>query len=384
MNRFLLAAAVILAVQGAARASDILPTKFESVPPGEAAQIAEQVTLTGKLMELRYGAGAGDTMARRAVHPKAHGCVKAQFIVDPDLPAAYRVGVFATPGKRYPAWIRFSNATAVIAPDVNDKKADSRGMAIKLMGVEGETLLDEPGGKTQDFLLINQPMFAFPDVPEYLAFTRIQLEKKDNAREIFPVFLTPSTPERLKIVGIVTKVIQPTQLANPLDADYFSGSPFLFGPDRAAKFAARPRNPANPSLTPETPAADYLRAALQRSLKGPDARPIVFDFQVQLRPDGLQPFDTDYPIEIANTEWKPKADGAASYKNVATLVIDPQDIDNPLQATECEHLVFTPWHGLKDHQPLGGINRLRRDVYIASAKRRTQTSEPTGFPRWPQ
>ena len=116
MNRFLLAAAVILAVQGAARASDILPTKFESVPPGEAAQIVEQVTLTGKLMELRYGPGAGDTMARRAVHPKAHGCVKAQFIVDPDLPAAYRVGVFATPGKRYPAWIRFSNATAVIAP----------------------------------------------------------------------------------------------------------------------------------------------------------------------------------------------------------------------------------------------------------------------------
>jgi hypothetical protein len=83
-------------------------------------------------------------------------------------------------------------------------------------------------------------------------------------------------------------------------------------------------------------------------------------------------------------EWKPKADGAASYQNVATIVIEPQDIDNPLQATECEHLVLTPWHGLKEHRPLGGINRLRRDVYIASAKRRAQTAEPTGFPRWPQ
>ncbi len=384
MNRFLLPAAAILAALGAAQAGDIVTTKFESAPPGEAAQIAEQVALTGKLMELRYGAGAGDTMARRAVLPKAHGCVKAQFTVAPDLPAAYRVGVFATPGKSYPAWIRFSNATAVIAPDVNDKKADSRGMAIKLMGVEGEMLLDEPDGKTQDFLLINQPMFAFPDVPEYLAFTRIQLEKKDNAREIFPVFLTPPTPERLKIVGIVTKIIQPTQLANPLDADYFTGSPFLFGPDHAAKFAVRPRNPAKPSPTPETPSPDYLREALQRSLKGPDARPVVFDFQVQLRPDGLKALDPDYPIESANTEWKPKDDGTARYQNVATIAIEPQDIDNPLQATECEHLVFTPWHGLKDHQPLGGINRLRRDVYIASAKRRAQTAEPTGFPRWPK
>ena len=367
-----------------ASAGEFPAATFESVPKDEAAEIAEQVALTGKLMELRYGAGAGETLARRAVHPKAHGCVKARFTVNPDLAEKYRIGVFATPGKSYPAWIRFSNATAVIAPDVNDKKADSRGMAIKLIGVEGETLLDEPGGKTQDFLLINQPMFAFPDVAEYLAFTRIQLDKKDNAKEIFPVFLNPPTPERLKIIGIVTKVIQPTQLANPLDADYFSGSPFLFGKDHAAKFAVRPRNPANPSSTPENPSTDYLREALQRSLKGPDARTVVFDFQVQLRPNGLQPLDPDYPIEVANTEWKPRADGAASYQNVATIVIEPQDIDNPLQTTECEHLVLTPWHGLKDHRPLGGINRLRRDVYIASAKRRAQTAEPTGFPRWPQ
>ncbi len=384
MNRMSLLSAIILAASGAARAGEYPAATFEAAPKDESAQIAEQVELTGKLMALRYGAGAGETMARRAVHPKAHGCAKALFTVNPDLPEKYRVGVFATPGKSYPAWIRYSNATAVLAPDVNDKKADSRGMAIKLMGVEGETLLDEPGGKTQDFLLINQPMFAFPDVAEYLAFTRIQLDKKDNAKEIFPVFLTPPTPQRLKILEIVTKVIQPTQLANPLDADYFSGSPFLFGKDHAAKFAARPRNPAKPSLTPENPSTDYLREALQRSLASPDARPVVFDFQVQLRPDGLQPLDPDYPIEIANSEWKPKADGAATYQNVATIVIDPQNIDTPLQATECEHLVFTPWHGLKDHRPLGGINRLRRDVYIASAKRRAQTAEPTGYPRWPQ
>jgi len=365
-----------------ARAEDFPATKFEAAPPGESAQIAEMVELTGKLLELRYGAGAGETLARRAVHPKAHGCVKADFTVNADLPENYRVGVFATPGKTYPAWVRYSNATAVIAPDVNDKKADSRGMAIKLMGVEGETLLKEPGGETQDFLLINQPMFAFPDVAEYDAFTRLQVEKKDNPRDFFPLFFDPKNPARLKILGIVTGVIQPTQLANPLDAAYFSASPFLFGKEKAAKFAARPRNPANPSLTPENPDKDYLRLAMKKSL-AIGAAPVIFDFQVQLRPDGLQPDDEAYPIESANTEWKPKPDGTAAYRNVATITIRPQDFDQPLQASECEHLVFTPWHGLTEHQPLGGINRLRREVYLASSKRRAQTAEPTGYPRWP-
>jgi hypothetical protein len=39
---------------------------------------------------------------------------------------------------------------------------------------------------------------------------------------------------------------------------------------------------------------------------------------------------------------------------------------------------------LGDHRPLGDVNRRRRDVDIASAKRRAQTAEPTGYPRWPQ
>lgn len=33
----------------------------------------------------------------------------------------------------------------------------------------------------------------------------------------------------------------------------------------------------------------------------------------------------------------------------------------------CEEMAFTPWHALTAHQPLGGINRLRRQVYLGSA-----------------
>lgn len=367
---------------GGARAAEFTPTKFEAVPPGESAQIAEIVDLTGKLLEQRYGTlsgqSAGDTMARRAVHPKAHGCVKADFVVNANIPENYRVGVFATPGKKYEAWIRFSNATGTVTADVGKLGASSRGMAIKLMGVEGETLLGEPGAKTQDFLLINQPMFAFPDVPEYLAGTKVQFENKEN---LLPFLADPAHKTTAEIV---TKIIAPTQLANPLDATYHSGSPFLFGADKVAKFAAQPRNPANPSLTPKNPSPDYLREAMKKSLELYSGRPVTFDFQVQLRPDGLQPMDSDYPIENAAKKWEPKSDGTAKFQNVAEITIKPQDFDHPLQATECEHLVFTPWHGLTVHQPLGGINRLRRDVYIASSKRRAQTTEPSGYPQWPK
>lgn len=381
---FALATATTISIT--ARAGDYTPTKFEAVPAGEAAEIAEVVKLTGQLLEQRYGRGAdksaGDTMARRAVHPKAHGCVTADFTVNSDIPEKYRAGVFATPGKKYKAWVRFSNATALLAPDVNNKNADSRGMAIKLMGVDGNTLMQEAGGKTQDFLLINQAMFAFPNVTEYAAFTRIQREKNDKVAEIFPVFLTPPTPARLKILKIVREVIQPTQLASPLDATYFSASPFLYGKDRVAKFAAKPRDPANPSQTPDNPSTDYLREAMKKSLSIAEGKPVVFDFQVQLRPDGLKPDDAEFPIESANDEWKPKGDVAA-FQNVATITIPQQNFDHPLQATECEHLVFTPWHGVVEHQPIGGINRMRREVYIASAKHRAEQREPSDYPKWP-
>jgi len=372
--------AFLAAPFGAARADDVAVSKFESAPPGEAQEITEMIDLTHKLLDQRYGAAAGDTMARRAVHPKAHGCVKADFTVNADLPETYRTGLFATPGKSYKAWVRFSNATAIVRPDVNDKRADSRGMAIKVMGVDGDTLMNEPGGKTQDFLLINQPMFAFPNVHEYLEFTRIQFASKEDVRPFFaPQTLTDA---RKKIAGIVQRIAT-MHMANPLDVPYFSASPFLFGPDKAAKFIARPRNaPANPSL-PENASTDYLREALKKSLSITDGGPVVFDFQVQLRPDGLSPLDADYPIESANDEWKPKPDGTAAYQNVATLTIRPQDFDTPLQNTECEHLVLTPWHGLKAHQPLGGINRLRRQVYLASSTHRADHREPTDYPKWP-
>src|SRR5262245_39186635 len=50
----------------------------------------------------------GPRPALRDAHPKAHGCVRAVFRVEKDLPPDLAQGVFV-PGRSYKAWIRFSN-----------------------------------------------------------------------------------------------------------------------------------------------------------------------------------------------------------------------------------------------------------------------------------
>jgi hypothetical protein len=49
----------------------------------------------------------------------------------------------------------------------------------------------------------------------------------------------------------------------------------------------------------------------------------------------------------------------------------------------CENLAFNPWRSLPEHRPLGGINRVRKDLYQELAKFRHQRNgvsytEPTG------
>src|SRR5688572_23121249 len=105
-----------------------------------------------------------DQPMRRQIHTKMHGCVKAQFVVEQDLPEHLRIGVFAIP-RMYNAWVRFSNANTIPKPD---RKKDVRGVAIKIMGVPGEKLLkQERYEQTQDFLLMNSETFFSRNVEEF-------------------------------------------------------------------------------------------------------------------------------------------------------------------------------------------------------------------------
>ena len=81
----------------------------------------EIAALMVRLMEQRYRDGEPFL---RGVHPKAHGCARATFTVKSDLPEDLRVGVFAKPGVSYAAVVRFSNAAALVGPDVQESVED--------------------------------------------------------------------------------------------------------------------------------------------------------------------------------------------------------------------------------------------------------------------
>jgi hypothetical protein len=300
---------------------------------------------------------AGGIM-RRDAHPKMHGLVKAEFTVEANLPDDLRFGVFSQPGT-YLAWIRFSNQDGTINPDIN---GDIRGMAIKLMGVNGAKLLDdEKDEQTQDFIVISTPVFVTKDVEEFDDMIK-SITGSLLAKAVF--FLT-----HWRVVWNLLKAMK--KVANPLQIRYWSTTPYLLG-IHAVKYSAIPVGKACDTI-PNNPGNDFLRAAMVSQLTRGEAH---FDFTVQIQTDAER-----MPIEDPGQEW---SETASPFRKVAHIKILLQEFDSEAQRNLGENLSFTPWHSLPEHRPLGGVNRARKVIYRAISKYRhiqnsTVRKEPTNW-----
>jgi len=291
--------------------------------------------------------------ARRDAHPKAHGCVKAQVHMLDALPGALAKGIFI-PGKTYQAWIRFSNGSG--DPSRADIKRDARGMAVKLLGVPGKKLLeDEQDATTQDFVMINHPVFFATDPARYLSFIL-----DANSPHYYRKLLTPfALGARGTLIALETRS---SRIANPLQTRYWSMVPYQLGTgsDRTAvKYSARACSPAVDPI-PKTPGHDFLRDALRTTLQAGDA---CMEFLVQPRAS------TSMDVEDSRLEWK---ESQAPFITVATIRIPQQTFDTAEQNAFCENLSFTPWHALPEHKPLGVTNRLRKIIYEHISRLRHQ------------
>lgn len=305
----------------------------ENPPPGEAAFIQD----LAERLKAKIIRDNPTGIMRRDAHPKMHGVVKAEFTVEAGLPPELQVGIFKE-AKTYKAWIRFSNQDGSINPDSG---RDIRGMAIKLMGVPGEKLLEaQKNEQTQDFILISTNVFVTKDVEEF-----DQLIKS----------ITGSIFCKLWFFGIHWRVIwnlfkSMRRFANPLQIRYFSTTPYLFGAT-AVKYSAIPKF-TTPDSIPSPAGDNYLRDAMIRQLSQGDAH---FDFAVQLQTDA-----DSMPIEDPGHEW---SEAASPFRKVASIRILQQEFDSEKQCEFGENLSYTPWHSLPEHRPLGGINRARKVVY---------------------
>lgn len=291
-------------------------------------------------------------LARRDAHPKAHGCVKAHFEVRDDLPSDLTTGVFQ-PGAKYDAVIRFSNGSPNAAGD--DRHGDTRGMATKLYGVEGEKFFEDPASPdAHDFIQISSPYFFVNDSRGYTDFfERVNSEKTSKLFKIPFILGWRGTVNAAKMLS--------QKISNPIDVTYYSVTPYQFGigdERKAVKYSAIPCEPPAKGSSGEGP--NFLRYAMQDRLREGEA---CFNFRIQARPDD------SFLVEDVVTEWD---QDAAPFVNVAKIRIAPQIFDTPEQNAACEAMTFNPWHAVAEHKPLGTINRMRRVVYEAISELRYQ------------
>ena len=329
------------------------PDLGEVLSPRES-EIAEQI---GRVIEESLRTDYGPWRVRRDAHPKAHGCVKAQFHVLEGVPASLSSGMFL-PGKTYQAWIRFSNGSRDATRA--DSKGDARGMAIKVLGVPGRKLLEaESDSPTQDFILINHPVFFANDPTRYLALTQHATSDSTFSKLLIPFDLG------VKGSRIALETSR-KKISNPLQTRYWSMVPYQLGsgPGRqAVKYSVRACD-AKTDPMPDDPADNFLRDALRTTLQNRDA---CMEFLVQPRASA------GMDVEDSMTEW---SEAEAAFAKVATIRIPQQTFDTTSQNEFCENLSFSPWHSLPEHKPLGATNRLRKVIYERISQFRHEMNAP--------
>jgi hypothetical protein len=296
---------------------------------------------------------------RRGQHAKPTGCVTAEFRIADDVRSDLRHGIFRQPGRTFSAIVRFSNSQGTFE---KDGTGAARGLAIKLLDVAGTRTVEGDGDSTQDFLMVNHPVFPFPDPKAYVETMRLK-DIPLIGNVLAGAHLALLEPKELKIRNDITG----KRVASPLEIKYWSGTPFWLGTadgrgGHAVKYSAvsRQADRTAPPVHPENLPDDYLSQALARDLSTQEA---VFDFKVQLQTDPVR-----MPVEDVSVKWNEKDSAPLP---IATLRIPPQKVDALGDlATRCESMSFNPWHALAEHRPMGGMNRLRKVVYQASIAKR--------------
>ena len=193
-------------------------------------------------------------------------------------------------------------------------------MAIKLMGVPGEKLLDDEKF-TQDLFATSGPTFVTPDTP---ANASLQRWSYKNA----PIFYFFNFRESHVLDSLMNSLWTKTQ-SSPLEDQYFSTVPYLLGEGQAMQYSfhsrLRSRTPV-PGL-PGRPPDNYLRLAMVDTLARQD---VEFDIRLQLQTD---PFLM--PIENAAVMWPTRLSPRV---RAAVVRIPRQTFDSPEQIDFADYL----------------------------------------------
>ncbi len=319
----------------------------------------------GKVTRERYGRSV------RTSHAKGHGLLTGELIVADGLPPELRQGLFARP-RTYPVVVRLAHVPGELLDD--RKVSTPRGMAIKVIGVEGPMLPAHQGQVTQDFVLDTGKVFNAPDAGFFLgaiSATEAATPMPEGVKAAVSA-MSRAANAALNAVGLNSANLDfyGHPFNHPLTEGYFSQVAFRYG-DYVAKLGIFPdlaglRDLAAQPFEPED--ENGLRTAVTGYFR---TKPAEFSVRIQLCTD----LDK-MPVENASTEWP---EDESPYATVGRLVLPPQEAFSPArQAAVEEAMLFCPAHSLAAHRPLGSIARARMKAYevLGNARRRENGTPP--------
>ncbi|ARV58602.1 catalase [Nostocales cyanobacterium HT-58-2] len=371
--------------------------------------------LVKKNMEVLYG-GEDKEPAKRDTHSKTHAAVQGTLeIFDFDEAAikqelskrtslteaqlraiSLKQGLFAKP-KQYPVWLRFASGAFSVK---NDYEGDTRSMAVKVIGVEGERLSQSHEFQTQDIIVHNTELFFIKTIKDFHGFfTAIYRANLSSLLKLSPVLWLLLHPYETKLLKTSFKRFPKSLLTER----YWSASAYSLGlkPDfdpsqpgrvpveypAVIKYGFNPvsSQPPHQQIPFERRSESDLERAkasgskdnhyredIIQSLAKPGAE-YWWDFQIQ--------FQTSPEMSIDDTTivWNEEE---SPFFTVGRLTVKHQKVDSPLENDFGENLSFAPGNGLAVHRPIGAINRLRSIVYPIVAdyrhkRRGVKYQEPT-------
>lgn len=333
----------------------------ESVSADEADTI-EAILASMHRLHRRNQAKSGKAV--RVSHGKAHGLAVGKLTVCDDLPEVLAQGLFK-PGARYPVIARLANVPGEID---SDAVATQRGLALKLLEVEGEKLPGH-GDATQDFVLDSGNRFAAGTAAQFLANHRM-LEHAPQIPAFFKAAVSTVARAANKLLHQIG-ADSPTldffghSRVHPLAEAYFTQAPIRYG-DYLAKLAVVPVSATQRALdgtSVDLGDPDALRTATVDYLREHNAE---FEVRVQLCTD-LKTM----PVEDASVEWP---ETQSPYRTVARLHLPRQDAFSSARRDFVDGLSFCVSHSLAAHRPLGSIMRARLRAYPAMSRLRREAN----------
>ena len=315
--------------------------------------------------------------AYRPVHAKSHGILVGTLDVLPGLPEPLAQGLFAEPGSR-PVILRFStNPGDMLA----DTVSSPRGLAVKVLHVDGPKVPNHAGKQVQDFVCISADAFGAPDPKGFLAQLKTfdkNLDTPEGVKQAVSL-AARTTNAVLKALHVPSTTLEGigAPAVHILGQSFSTVAPVRYG-DYVAKISFAPGSENLKALTGKSIdlGADYnaLAELIKYFFRHEDA---VWDVRAQLALAPKTPEtpdkDKDFPIEQADKPW---SEEKSPWQTIARIAVKAQNTySDERQLFVDERLSFSPWHALDAHRPLGGIMRSRLKAYEEAIKYRAQRNE---------